>query len=265
MPLDKAKISPYDLGIMRGYGVFDVMCTQNGKPFLLDEHWKRFVNSAKKVGLVIPTKKQKYIETINKLLKINKYKKCAIRTILTGGMSSDAFTYCGRETFYILAEKFVSLPKNTYKNGAKVVTSEYLRELPEVKTANYLHAIRHQDKKRKNSALEIVYVYKGKVLEAATSNIFIVKKNALITPKDKILFGITRNLVIKLARKIGCQIKERDVKISELFSADEVFLTATNKDIVPVVKVDNKKTGNEKPGNNTKILMKAFADFVKMY
>jgi D-amino acid aminotransferase len=265
VPFNKVQISPYDLGILRGYGVFDVMTTSNGKPFLLDEHWKRFLNSAKKVGLKIPISKEKYKKILKKLIKTNRYKKYTLRTILTGGMSSDAFTYCGQETFYILAEKFVPLPKNLYENGAKVITSEYLRELPEVKTANYLHAIKNQDRKHKNGALEIAYVHKGKVLEAATSNIFIIKNNVLITPKNNILFGITRNLVIRLARKMGYNVMERDIKIRELFLADEAFITATNKDIVPVVKVDNKKIGNGMPGKFTKDLIKVFAGFIKTY
>lgn len=265
IPLLKAKIDPYDLGILRGYGVFDVMCTQNGKPFLLDEHWKRFQNSAKKVGLKIPVGKEKYKGILKKLMETNRYKKYTLRTILTGGLSSDAFTYCGQETFYILAEKFVSLPENLLEKGAKVITSEYLRELPEVKTANYVHAIRHQDKKYKSDALEIIYVHKGKALEAATSNFFIVKNNVLITPKKNILIGITRNLVIKLARRKGYKVVERDIKVRELYSADEVFLTATNKDIVPVVSVDGKKIGSGMPGKVTKDLIRVFADFVKKY
>jgi branched-subunit amino acid aminotransferase/4-amino-4-deoxychorismate lyase len=87
----------------------------------------------------------------------------------------------------------------------------------------------------------------------------------LITPKNNILFGITRNLVIRLARKMGYNVMERDIKIRELFLADEAFITATNKDIVPVVKVDNKKIGNGMPGKFTKDLIKVFAGFIKTY
>jgi branched-chain amino acid aminotransferase len=265
IPLTEAKINPYDLGILRGYGVFDVMTTVNGKPFLLDEHWKRFQNSAKKVGLKIPISKKKYKKILKKLIEINRYKKYTIRMILTGGMSSDTLTYCGKVTFYILAEKFAALPEKLYEKGAKVVTSEYQREMPEVKTANYLYAIKHQGKKQKNGALEMVYTYKNKALEAATSNFFIVKNNALITPKNNILAGITRNLVIRLARRKRYKVQERDVRVGELFSADEMFLTATNKDIVPVAKADNKKIGDGKAGKTTKVLMEEFKRFVEAY
>lgn len=266
MPLKKAAVSVYDLGVLRGYGVFDVMCTHNGKPFLIEDHWKRFLNSARELNLKVPISLENYKNVIRKLLDKNGYKKSIIRTVLTGGESPDGFSHqLGEETFFILIEKFIPIPKNIFMEGAKVITLDYCREIPHAKITNYLQSIRRQAEKKKNGALEIIYVNQGKALEASTSNFFIVKNGKIITTNKGILFGITRNKTIDIAKKSGFEVKERDVSVKELFKADEVFLTATNKDIVPVVEIDGKKIGSGKVGEMTKMLMKAFGELIKKY
>lgn len=264
--LEKIKISPYDIGVLRGYGVFDVMRAQNGKPFLFDEHWKRFVNSAKELNLKIPINKEKYKILVERLLKIDYFKKSIIRTVLTGGISENGFLYSPKkETFYVIVEKFKPLPEEIFKKGASVITVEYERHIPRAKITNYVMAIKNQGLRINNKALEIIYVKNGKALEASTSNFFIVKKGKIITTKEKILLGTTRNLSLKIAQKAGYKIQEREVKLPEIYSADEMFLTATNKDIVPVVKVDGRKIRNGKVGKITRSLMSDFGDFLKNY
>lgn len=264
--MDKIKINPYDLGVLRGYGVFDVMRDVNGKPFLFNEHWKRFVNSAKELNLKIPINKKKYKILVERLLRINHFKKSIIRTVLTGGISENGFSYSPeKETFYILIEKFQPLSGEIFKRGASVITVEYERHIPHAKITNYVMAIKNQEKRIKNNALEIIYIKDGKALEASTSNFFIAKKGRIITPKEKILIGTTRNLAIKLAQKAGYKVQEREVRTEEIYSADEMFFTATNKDIVPVVKVDGRKIGNGKVGEITRALMSNFGDFLKNY
>jgi len=264
--IDKVKINPYDIGMLRGFAVFDVMCTQNKKAFLLDEHWKRFQNSAKELGIKIPIGKNEYQVIVEKLLKLNNFKKSTIRTVLSGGLSSNGFSYeAGKETFMIMIEKFISLPVKIYKNGASVITLDYNRDFPKAKITNYVAAIKNQNKKMKAKALEIIYTKNGKALEASTSNFFIVKNGKIITTKDGVLLGITRNLVVKLARKNKFMIEEREISEKELFSADEVFLTATNKDVAPVVKIDGRKIGKGNVGKITSQLIKEFEKFTLEY
>lgn len=263
--LKNVKIDPYDLGFLRAYGVFDVMRTQNGKPFLLDEHWKRFQNSAKELNLIIPMDRNKYNAIINKLVKLNNFNESTIRTILAGGVSENGFAYCAQETFIILIEKFQALAPEVFENGAAVITVEHARHIPRAKVCNYVEAIRNQQRKLKKGALEIIYVKNKRALEASTSNFFVVKDGKIITTKDGILLGTIRNLVVRLAKKWGYEVQERDIQEEELYAADEVFLTATNKDIVPVVKVGGKKIGNGKVGKVTQELMKIFAEFAKAY
>ncbi len=260
--LNQVKIDPYDIGMLRGYGVFDVMCTANGKPFLFKEHLARIKKFVKEMKLDFPFTDEGFEKTVNKLLKLNGHKKSTIRTILTGGVSANAFSP-GKTTCYILIEKFEPLPKKYYENGVGVVTLDFARHMPHVKITNYVEAIRNQHLK-KNGSLEITYIKDGKVLENSTSNILMFKGDTLITAKDGILRGTTRNLVLRLAKN-KFKIEERKVSEKELREADEVFLTGANKDVVPVVKIDGKKVGDGKVGKNTKIMMELFRDFYKNY
>lgn len=264
--LKKAMINPYDLGILRGYGVFDVMRTANGKSFLLEKHYKRLKDSAEKLKLEVPFSEKDFRKIVEKLIQLNNFSNknaIDIRTVLTGGVSPSAFLV-QKPTCYILIERFPALPKEIFEKGGKVITIEYERHLPEAKITNYIEPIRHQDKKEKNSALEIIYIKNGKALEASTSNLFIIKNKKIITPKDNILKGITRGLVINLASE-KFHVEEREVLEKELRNADEVFLTATNKDIVPIINIDGKKIGNGKPGEITRVLMAMFSEFLKTY
>jgi branched-chain amino acid aminotransferase len=263
--IDKIKISPYDLGLLRGYAVFDVMKTENGKPFLLDEHWKRFQNSAKELKLRIPVTKEKFTGIIKKLLKLNKRKEATIRTFLSGGMSRDAFTPEGNETFLILIEPVHELAEENYEKGVKLITVEYNRIFPKAKITNYVCALKNHFKKVKEKSFEVLYVKDGVVLEASTSNFFLVKDEKIITPKEGVLHGITRNLVLKLAKKMRFEIEEREVFSEDISLADEMFLTATNKKIVPVVRVDNKIIGSGKPGDITRKLTQVFEYFIERY
>lgn len=265
LPLKKAGISPYDLGFLRGYGVFDFMVTANSKPFMPDDHWKRLKLSAEELGLTIPINRKKYDQIVKKLIGLHEYKRHVVRTVLTGGISPDGITPTGKETFLILIEKAISLPEEIYKKGAKVITVEYLRDCPRAKINNYVVAIKNLKNRLKKNALEILYTNKGKILEAATSNIFMVKEGKIVTPKDKILLGITRKVVIKIARKKGYRVAERDISLKEFLKADEAFLTASNKFVVPIVKVDDRKIGDGKVGKHAQILMEKFGKFIKSY
>jgi len=264
--LDKAKVDLYDIGLLRGYGVFDVMRTEKNKPFLLEKHFKRFENSAKELKLKIPIKKEEYKKILDKLITLNGFKQSIIRTILTGGTSSNGFDReNGNENFFILIEEFKPLSNKIYKKGAKLITLEYNRFNPSAKVTNYVAAIKTQEKKKKEKALEILYTKDGKALEASTSNFFLVKKGKIVTTKEDVLLGITRGMTIDLAKKIGLKVKERKVSEKELYQADEVFLTATNKKIVPVVSINNKKIGNGQVGETTKSLMDELEEFTVRY
>ena len=266
VPASEALIHPDDLGVLRGYGVFDVLKTVNGKIFLFDEHFKRLSDSADYLGVKLPVKKTEIEEVIKKLISKNKTKEASIRIVLTGGRSADAMHFdSNTPTFYILVSEFKPLADDLLKNGIKLAIVNHSRDAAEIKTTNYVEAVKNiNERQKKEKFFEILYVSSGVVLEAATSNFFVFIGDKLIAPKDNILKGITRNLVIKLAQK-EFEAEERPLKTEELALASEAFITATNKDVVPVVQIDGQKINDGKPGKNTKRVMELFAEFVRNY
>lgn len=263
MDISKPAVMINDIGILRGYGVFDFMRTRNGRIFHWEDHFARFSNSAKLLHLKAPIGKDAIAKAIKELLKKNKCPEASIRLMLTGGPTDDGMTY-KKPTFAILIEDIYDFPKKCYTQGVKLITHEYERLLPQSKNNNYIWAVKLASLKKRKGAVEILYTSRGKILEASTANFFIIKGATLITTKDEILKGITRKIVLKLTRR-HFKVEERDVRIEELDSASEAFVTGTNKLIMPVVKVDNKIIGNGKVGENTKLLMEEYKKYTGKY
>jgi branched-subunit amino acid aminotransferase/4-amino-4-deoxychorismate lyase len=139
-----------------------------------------------------------------------------------------------------------------YNLGIKTILIDFQRIIPEAKTTSYLMAIKNQKRKKESKAMEIIYQHKNLLLEGATSNIFIVKDGVIITPIRNILSGTMRNLIIKLLEKEDVIVETRDIMVSEALSADEIFLTGTFKNILPVRQIDDKIIGNGQVGKITR-------------
>jgi D-amino acid aminotransferase len=263
--LDEVKISPYDLGFVRGYGIFDAMRTANGKLFCFSQHWKKIKKSANELEIKLPIGKNKFKKAGEVLLEKNKIKEGAVKTILTAGKSENGFIRGDGSTLIILVDELKNflMADDFYKNGCKLITLNFQRQWPEIKNLNYLIPIKNQKEKIKNNAQEILYKKNGKILECSTSNIFIVKNNVIITPKKNIFLGTMRDLVIDLAQKNNFKVREQAINESDLFLAEEVFLTATYKKIVPVVNVDGGIIGKGRVGFQTKKLMQLLDNFIK--
>jgi len=266
MPADKPAILINDIGFLRSYGIFDFMRTYQGKIFYWPEHWQRFVNSARQLDLKVPIKKGEAEKIIYNLIKKNGLKEASIRLVLTGGPTTNGLDFNPRQpTFAILIETVHSLPAKLFQTGAKLITFDYNRLIPESKNLNYIWAVKLQQEKNKKKVVEILYTSGDKVLECSTSNFFIIKKNKLITAKEGILFGITRYVALELVKKHLPElvIEERELKFNELKTADEAFITATNKNILPITQIDNIKIGQGRIGEKTKKLMEAYFALIK--
>jgi branched-chain amino acid aminotransferase len=262
---DRASISIKDLGLLRGYSVFDFLRTYNGQPFFLHEHLARLANSAKLVGLKMPVSKLEIGKVINKLLRINKHKEAAIKIIVTGGISKDGLTYDKNySTIIIITKEIPPRQDKIYKKGIKLITYDFQRNNAGAKTTDYITMLKLQDQKERFGASEILYTNKGFVLEGATSNVFIFKNNTLITPKNNILAGITKKVVMKLAAK-KFKVEERDIKISEIKKATGAFITSTTREILPVVKIDSTKIGSGRVDKNTSWLIQAFKNYTDRF
>lgn len=260
---DKLYVSGNDIGLLRGYAIYEGITTHNKKPFYLSVHLSRFRKSSLRLGLKIPLTDTEIAKVIETLIKKNKFGRTNLRLILSGGETIDGIEYSAHKpTFFILAEKWNPLPKHLYEKGGKLIIENYLRFMPEVKTTHYITAVKLQPKRKKAGAVEILFVSNGKVLECSTSNIFVFIGNILVTPKDNVLLGITRKATLDIAKKYF-KIEERNITVSEFMKADEIFITSSFKDIVPIVKIDKKIVGGGVVGKNTQKLMKLFSELTK--
>lgn len=255
-----------DVGLLRGYGVFDFMRTFNGRIFHYLDHYRRFTNSARLLDLKVSISAPELEKIIYQLMKKNKVKEASIRLLLTGGPAIDGLNFHPRrQTLVILVEGLYELPAKLFKTGAKLITFDYERLLPEAKNLNYIWAVKLQSQKKRKGATEILYTTKGQLLECSTSNFFLVKNGQLLTAKEQVLGGITRKIVFNLAQKLKIPIAQRSLRKTELKTADEVFITATNKNILPIIKVDELVIGDGKPGPITRQLIDNFAQLTKNY
>lgn len=266
VPAGDIRVSPFDVGLLRGYGVFDVMRTENGKPFLHDRHWSRFVRSAETLGLVSPVSEKEHWDIVGELIVRNGFPQSSIRTVLSGGESANGFLpEPGRENFLVLVTPFEPLAERYFTQGARLITLEHARAFPHAKITNYIHAIQHAPRRLAADALEILYVKDSRVYEASTSNFLAVVDGVLVAPQLDVLPGITRGLTVELARQEGVPVEERDLSWDEVARADEALLTATNKYIVPVTRIDDHSIGAGVPGRVTRRLMAAMEEFVGKY
>lgn len=255
---DKAVIPVTDLSILRGYGIFDFIRTYNGKPFKLREHLKRLLKSAKVIALEIPWSFAQLQKWVYQTLKANSFSEAQIRIVITGGLTKDSLTPLKAPTIIIMVSPLSSYPQSYYEKGVKIITYPLNRFLPQAKSINYLPAIIALKKARKEKALEAVYVdRKGNLLEGTTSNFFAFCGNLLLTAKQGVLTGVTRDTVIQLA-KTKFKIKEKKLKIGEIKQFTECFITASGKEIMPVVQIDKQIIGGGLPGPNTRLIMKLF-------
>jgi branched-chain amino acid aminotransferase len=259
LQFEKARVGASDIGILRGFGIYDGIKMYKGAPFRLDDHYRRFKNSAKFMGLKVTISRPELLKIILNLSKKFKSRNPNIKLILTGGPTINSIEFSNKAaTFYVIAEESKSLPQEYYTEGCSLITHEHQRTYPEIKTINYITAVLLQRNRKKDKALEILYVSDGKVLECSTSNFFIVKNRVIITPKNNILLGITRKNIIEIAHEVGLKIEEREVTLAEMMGADEAFITSSYKEVVPVVKIDNKHIADGRPGEITGRIMVRF-------
>ena len=255
LPVEKALIGVTDLALLRAFGIFDYFRFVGGKPVFMGDHLQRFQNSAKLMGLEIPFSKAKLKKQILDLVKANGYLDAGIHMILTGGYSNDGFTP-SNPNLILLARPYIPHPEYKYKDGVKLILWKYYRDIPEVKTINYIVPILSLKKREETGASDILY-YKGAyVSECSRSNLFIVTTDdKLVTPEKGILKGITRKHILEIAKPFY-KIELRNLSIEEVTNAKEIFLASSSQRIMPVVQIDDFVIGDGQPGAITLQLSK---------
>ena len=265
---NKAKISVFDHGLLYGDGVFEGIRSYDRLVFKLKEHIDRLFRSAYKIQLKMPITKSAIIKDVVNTLKHNKLKDAYIRLVVTrgsGDLGLDPRKCQDKGSIFIIADKIALYPKKFYDKGLHIISADVHKNHegaidPNIKSLNYLNNILAKiDGIKKGSPEAIMLTHEGNVAECTGDNIFIVKKGRLLTPPRNIsLKGITQNAVIKIAKRKKIHFREKNMKLKDIYKADECFLTGTAAEIVPVTKVDGRVIGKGKPGAITLELLEAF-------
>ena len=262
---EKAVIYAKDITVLRGYGVFYFLITYNKRPFFVEKHVTRLENSAGQLGLALQHTNEEICKIVVQTIGKNPlHTESNIRIIYTGGISPDGVTPQGNGILMVMVTPKLQLPPWWYKDGTKIITVDMERFIPTSKTTNYLSAVFALQKAHKTGAVEAIYKDRKNQLLEGTTNLFCFKGDRLITPPDNILPGATRQVVLDLT-KYKYKLELRHVDADELNQMDEVFITASNKEIVHVIQVDDLKIGTGKPGDKTAHVMALFKAYTQAY
>lgn len=269
---ENAKISVYDHGLLYGDGIFEGMRSYSGKVFRLREHMDRLYESARAICLQIPIPKEQMEADVVETLRRNNLSDAYIRLVVTRGAGSLGLdpNRTSNPQVIIIADHIALYPAEYYESGLKIITAATIRNhpaalSPRIKSLNYLNNIMAKIEGQQAGCVEALMLnHKGEVAECTGDNIFIIKREQVLTPpKDAgILEGITRNAVLELARTLGLSAHEVTLTRHDLLVADECFLTGSAAEVIPVISIDGRPIGDGKVGSITKKLMTEFKALV---
>ncbi len=274
-PKSEAKVSVFDHGLLYGDGVFEGIRAYKGNVFKFQEHLDRLWESAHTLMLKIPMSKMEMQEVVLETLRRNGLKDAYIRAVVTRGTGDLGLDpgLCKKPTVFIITDKIKLYPESLYREGLSIITVPTVRNLPEavnpaIKSLNYLNNILAKIEAKNGGVMEAVMLNaQGYVAECTGDNIFMVKMTGrgkktarLLTPPAYVgaLRGITRQAILEIAPALKIAAEERILTRHDLFNADEIFLTGTAAEVIPVVKLDGRVIGSGKPGAVTAQLLKAF-------
>jgi branched-chain amino acid aminotransferase len=271
-PKSQAKVSVFDHGLLYGDGVFEGIRAYSGSVFKLKEHVDRLYRSAHMLMLEIPITKEQMIQAVVETLRRNNLHDSYIRLIVTRGVGDLGLNprKCPKPTIIIITDT-ISLHKGGAKEDGVTAMLSWVKRDPvdatshEIKSLNYLNSILAKIEANIAGVDEAICLDKnGCVCEGVAENIFILKKDKIFTPPSYTgaLPGITAEEVMKLAQKLGYEVKEKNITPFELFNAEEVFFTGTAAEVVPVREINKRTINSGKPGSVTKRLMEEFAKLV---
>lgn len=268
-----AKISVFDHGLLYGDGVFEGIRIYNHRIFEEAAHIDRLYESARAIRLSIPMDKTELVEAMRQTVKANEVENGYIRLIVSRGVGTLGLNpfVCTHPMVIIIASNIQLYPEELYEKGMKVISASVVRNHPlalppQIKSLNYLNNILAKIEALDNQLMEaIMYNHEGYVAEATGDNVFIVKNGVIHTPPVSAgaLEGITRSVVIKLARTEGFELVEKNLTRFDLYVSDEFFLTGTAAEVIGIVDIDGRSIGDGHPGPITKLLRKKFFEYAQ--
>jgi branched-chain amino acid aminotransferase len=259
---DEARIPVLDHGLLFGDSVYETVRTYGGKPFLFSRHFARLQHSAAAIDLKLPWTRARTRDEIQRTLLGGE---CRIRLLLTRGvgeLDADIDT-CAAPCAIVIVVPLIALPERLYERGVDVVLSSIRRSgrLADIKTGSLIHQVlARREAKLKHAFEAILLTADEKLSDGITSNIYLVRDGKVFTPAHDagIVEGITRGVVLELARKTGLEVVEGFFDAGDIDGADEMFLTSTTREVVPIARVDGKPVGSGNPGPVTLKLLRAY-------
>ena len=270
---NEAKISVFDHGLLYGDGVFEGIRFYNGRVFRLKEHLDRLYDSARAICLTVPLTQDEMTRAVLESIRQNQLRDGYIRLVVTRGVGDLGLNpkLCKKATVIIIAANITLYPAELYQKGLEVITCATRRVSPSalspaVKSLNYLNNVMAKIEAMQAGAGEgLMLNDQGYVAECTGDNIFVIKNGAISTPPISAgaLRGITRQVVIDIAAEFGMPVSEENMTRYELYIADEIFLTGTAAEVIPVVKLDSRAIGDGNPGPLTARFIARFRELTQ--
>lgn len=259
LPWEEATISIDDRGFQFGDAVYEVIRTYRGKAFELVAHLARLDRSARELALRQPYTRDQWTRWIEQGLSLAGYQNAKIYIQLTRGVAPREHSFPSNilPTVVMTIREFHPLSPEVRRRGVSACTREDLRwGRCDIKSVNLLANVLAREEAKKAGVFETILIRDGFVMEGALSNVMAVLDGVVITAPEgpRILSGVTRTLVLELAKKHGIMVEERFIPIDDLCRAEEVFLTGTTLEVLGVVQIDGKIIGSGQPGSITKTL-----------
>ena len=268
---ENAKITVFDHGLLYGDGVFEGIRVYNGRIFEMDAHITRLYESAKAIRLTISLGPDELASAMRETVEANSVANGYIRLAVTRGVGTLGLNpfACRHSSIFIIADNIQLYPEELYKKGMKIISATTLRNHPlavppQAKTLNYLNNILAKiEALDRNVPEAVMFNHEGYVAEASGDNVFIVKDGVIYVPPAEAgaLPGITRSIVIKLAKKEHIQVVEKNLTRFDLYVCDEFFLTGTAAEVIGIVEIDGRIIGDGRPGPITRLLRKKFFEY----
>ncbi len=266
VPRDRAMIRIDDRGFHFGDGIFETLRVYDGKPFLLGDHWTRFLRHARLLRMPVPFTQETVRRAIAGLVRRNRTPEGTVKFVVSrgvGGVSAGRGPW--RPTAAVWLYPFTPLPESVRESGVPVRISPWRQNarglVSHVKTLNYLERVFERETVRERGIWESIFLSTDvEVAEGTFTNVFGVRRGRVFTPRveARIRPGVTRQVILALCRRAGIPAAERRVSPQELKSADEVFLTHSPNEVVPVTRIDGRKIGTGRPGPITLRLEQAY-------
>jgi branched-chain amino acid aminotransferase len=263
---DKALIPIYDLGLLRGMGIFDFFRVLDGVAVFAEDHIVRLQNSMQEIGLNVDYTPADWADKFKELIQVNQADRAGFRVVVTGGFSEDGYSIPERKNVYMILHELPPNDPVQFNKGVSLFTSDYRRDMPTAKTTIYVRSMQMQPRMKKEGAFEVLYHWNGQITECSRCNIFFIdQEGKLNTPDAGMLHGITRKQIIAIANENNIPLVERTVNLSEMPAMAGSFLTASTKGVLPVVKIDNQVIGDGQVHPLCVKLQQLFQERVEQY